>query len=142
MTSPRASLTASDRELLSRPLQAMITVTPAAGRWPAPRPVWFELTDAGTLQLFSSAATPRVARVREVPLASIVVAAPVGEPEQWVSVEGSAAIHDDGAFALAERLAARYYADEPGKLAVLDEWRTADLVRIVITPERVQRYAL
>lgn len=132
--------TASDRQLLSRPLQAMITVAPAGGRWPAPRPVWFELTDADEIQLFSFASTPRVARVRETPRASIVVSAPVGEPEQWVSIEGSVAVHDDGAFELADRLARLYYADQPGNLAVLDEWRDAELVRLVVTPKRVQRY--
>ena len=140
--SPVTHFTASDRQLLSRPLQAMITVAPAGGRWPAPRPVWFELTAADEIQLFSFASTPRVARVQETPRASIVVSAPVGEPEQWVSIEGSVTVHDDGAFELADRLARLYYAGEPGKLAVLDEWRDADLVRLVITPARVQRYSI
>lgn len=137
-----SALTADDRELLSRPLQAMITVAPAGDRWPAPRPVWFELTDAGVVQIFSFASTPRVARVREVPRASIVVAAPLGEPERWVSLEGPVTVHEDGANDLAERLAMRYYADEPEKLGVLDEWRAAKLVRIEVTPERVQRYSV
>ncbi|NYF17843.1 hypothetical protein HDC37_002688 [Microbacterium sp. AK009] len=135
-------LTTSDRKLLSRPLQAMITVAPAGDLWPAPRPVWFELTPADEVQIFSFASTPRVSRVRETPRASIVVATPVGEPEQWVSLEGSVTVHDDGAYQLADRLARRYYAGEPAKLAVLDEWRRADLVRIVVTPERIQRYSV
>ena len=135
-------LTASDRQLLSRPLQAMMTVAPQGDRWPAPRPVWFELTDADEVQVFSFASTPRVARLREVPRASIVVAAPVGEPEQWVSLEGSATVHDDGAFEIADRLARLYYAGEPEKLAVLDAWRKADLVRIVVSADRVQRYSV
>jgi hypothetical protein len=135
-------LTESDRALLSRPLQAMITVAPAGDRWPAPRPVWFELTDADEVQIFSFASTPRVARLREVPRASIVVAAPLGEPEQWVSLEGAVTVHEDGAYELADRLARRYYADEPAKLALLDDWRKADLVRIVVSAERVQRYSI
>ncbi len=135
--------TPSDRALLSRPLQAMITVAPTGGRWPAPRPVWFELIDdEDAVQIFSFASTPRVARLRETPRASLVVTAPVGEPEQWVSFEGAATLHADGAYELADRLAKRYYADEPEKLAVLDEWREAELVRIVIAAERVQRYAV
>lgn len=135
-------LTASDRVLLARPLQAMITVSPAPNRWPAPRPVWFELTDQDTVQIFSFASTPRVARLREVPRASVIVATPVGEPEQWVSIEGTATLHADGPFELAERLAARYYAGEPEKLALLDEWRKAELVRIELVPEKVQRYSI
>ncbi|MDN3494767.1 pyridoxamine 5'-phosphate oxidase family protein [Planococcus sp. APC 4015] len=134
-------MTPADRELLSRPLQAMVTVQPAQHRWPAPRPVWFELTDGDEVQMFSFASTTRVARLREVPRASIVVTAPVGEPEQWVSLEGSVTLTTEGAYELAERLALRYYAGEPEKLAVLDDWRAAELVRIVIAPERVSRYA-
>lgn len=80
--------------------------------------------------------------MREVPRASIVVAAPLGEPEQWVSLEGAVTVHNDGAYELADRLAQRYYAGEPAKLAVLDEWRDADLVRIVVSAERVHRYSI
>lgn len=137
-----SSLTPADRELLSRPLQAMVTVQPGSHRWPAPRPLWFELTNADAVQIFSFASTTRVARLREVPRASIVVAAPLGEPEQWVSLEGSVTLTTEGAYDLAERLALRYYAGEPEKLAVLDDWRAAELVRIVFSPERVSRYAV
>lgn len=72
----------------------------------------------------------------------MVVSAPVGEAEQWVSIEGSVTLAVDGAYELAERLAFRYYAGEPEKLAVLNDWRTAELVRIVISPERVSRYTI
>ncbi|MFB9645492.1 pyridoxamine 5'-phosphate oxidase family protein [Microbacterium terregens] len=137
-----SSLTPADRELLSRPLQAMVTVQPARRRWPAPRPVWFELTNSDAIQIFSFASTTRVARLREVPRASIVVAAPLGEAEQWVSLEGSVTLTTEGAYELAERLTLRYYAGEPAKLAVLDDWRAAELVRIVFSPERVSRYAV
>ncbi|XVU29588.1 pyridoxamine 5'-phosphate oxidase family protein [Actinoplanes sp. CA-054009] len=131
-----------DLALLVRPLYAFLTVAPSGDRWPSPRPVWFELTPEGDLQLFSLPDSPKVGRLRDHPRASIVVAAPTGEPEHWVAVEGTATVHDDGANDLARRLADRYwtFADpEHGKL--LDEWRTAPLVRIVLRPEKVNRYS-
>jgi hypothetical protein len=53
------------------------------------------------------------------PRASIVVAAPVGEVERWVSVAGRATVEPDGAHDLAE-----------------------DWVRVVIHPQSVSRYAM
>ncbi|BDI23531.1 pyridoxamine 5'-phosphate oxidase family protein [Herbiconiux sp. L3-i23] len=135
--------TESDRTLLTRPLQAHITVAPKGERWPAPRPVWFELTADEELQIFSFAGTPRVSRLRENPRASIVVVAPVGEDEHWVSVEGEASIHTDGAHELAQRLADRYYGEnDEAHRELVDSWMTEDLVRIVLHPEKVQRYRI
>ncbi|MEU4689694.1 pyridoxamine 5'-phosphate oxidase family protein [Actinoplanes sp. NPDC023714] len=131
-----------DLDLLARPLHAFLTVAPKAGRWPSPRPVWYELAGDGTLQLFSFAEAPKVARLREEPRASLVVAAPIGEPEHWVAAEGAVTIHEDGAADLAARLAARYYdMSDPAKQKLVAEWKDAPLVRIVLRPETVNRYA-
>jgi general stress protein 26 len=69
--------------------------------------VWFETTAAGTIQLFTGPNTLKVRRLRRDPRASIVVAAPAGERERWVSVTGSTTVEPDGAHDLAARLAAR-----------------------------------
>ncbi|BAL89712.1 putative pyridoxamine 5'-phosphate oxidase-related protein [Actinoplanes missouriensis 431] len=131
-----------DLALLARPLHAFLTVAPKPGRWPAPRPVWYELAGDGTLQLFSFAEAPKVQRLREEPRASLVVAAPTGEPEHWVSTEGHVTIHEDGASELAARLADRYYdMSDPAKQKLVAEWSGFSLVRIVIHPEVVNRYA-
>ncbi|XVV08713.1 pyridoxamine 5'-phosphate oxidase family protein [Actinoplanes sp. CA-131856] len=131
-----------DLALLARPLNAFLTVAPRGDRWPSPRPVWFELTADGDLQLFSLPESPKVGRLRENPRASIVVAAPTGEPEHWVAVEGQATVHDDGANELALRLAERYWTwTDPEHDKLLTEWRTAPLVRIVLHPEKVSRYS-
>ncbi|MEU4563671.1 pyridoxamine 5'-phosphate oxidase family protein [Actinoplanes sp. NPDC023936] len=131
-----------DLALLARPLYAFLTVAPKPGRWPSPRPVWYELAGDGTLQLFSFAEAPKVKRLREEPRASLVVAAPTGESEYWVATEGRVTIHDDGAAELAARLAGRYYdMSDPANQKLVAEWSAASLVRIVIHPEVVNRYA-
>ncbi|MCC2334998.1 pyridoxamine 5'-phosphate oxidase family protein [Cellulomonas wangsupingiae] len=134
------SLTADDLELLRRPLHGFLTV--AAGPLPPqPRPVWFEVADDGTLQLFTGPDTLKVRRLRRDPRASIVVAAPVGEREHWVSVAGTVTVEDDGAHDLAARLAARYWdLSDPVRAGDLAGILAEDQVRLVLHPESVSRY--
>ena len=136
-----SSLTAEDLEFLRRPLHGFLSV--AAGPVPAqPRPVWFEATADGTIQLFTGPDTVKVRRLRRDPRASIVVAAPAGERERWVSVAGRVTVEPDGAHDLAARLAARYWdLDDPVRAGDLAEILAEDQVRIVIHPEAVRRYA-
>lgn len=132
-----------DLVLLSRPLYAFLTVAPRGARWPAPRPVWFEVGDNGDLQMFSLPDAPKLDRLREQPRASVVVAAPVGEPEHWVSVEGPVTLQDLGGFELAARLADRYYdMTDPKNRELVEGWRDAGVVRIVLRPERVSRFSM
>lgn len=136
------SLTPEDLEFLARPLHGFLTVagSPAPAQ---PRPVWFEATGDGTLQLFTEPGALKVRRLRRDPRASIVVAAPVGEPERWVSVAGRTTIEDDGAKELASRLADRYWdLDDEALAGALQEMLGADLLRIVLHPESVRRYSL
>ena len=141
MTTADSALTADDLEFLARPLHGFVSM--AAGPVPPqPRPVWFEATAEGTVQLFTGPDSLKVRRLRRDPRASIVVAAPVGERERWVSVAGPATVEPDGARDLAARLAARYWdLDEPGRaddlaaLLAAEEW-----VRVVIHAEAVRRY--
>ncbi|WP_250005760.1 pyridoxamine 5'-phosphate oxidase family protein [Actinoplanes sp. M2I2] len=134
-----------DLALLNRPLYAFLTVAARGERWPSPRPVWFEVTDDGDLQMFTVAGAPKLDRLRENPRASVVVSAPAGEPEHWVAVEGTVTLHDDSDGAggeLAARLAGRYWTfDEPRHQPQVDEWRDGNVVRIVLHPDVVNRYA-
>ena len=134
------SLTTEDLEFLSRPLYGFLSV--AAGPVPAqPRPVWFEATAEGTIQLFTDPNSLKVRRLRRDPRASIVVAAPVGERERWLAVSGPVAVETDGAHELAERLAARYWdADDPSRVDDLAEILGTDQVRLVIQPDDVRRF--
>lgn len=133
-------LTPDDLVLLRRPLQGFLTV--AGGPTPAqPRPVWFETTPEGTITLFTDPDAPKVRRLRRDPRASLVVAAPVGEREHWVSVTGSVTEEPGGEADLVARLFARYWgpaaADRADELAgMLD----AEWVRFVLHPEQVRRF--
>jgi Pyridoxamine 5'-phosphate oxidase len=134
-----ASLTPQDLEFLRRPLHGFLSV--AAGPVPPqPRPVWFEATPEGTIQLFTPPDSLKVRRLGRDPRASIV-AAPVGERERWVSVAGRTTVEPDGAHDLAARLAARYWdLDDPTRADDLAELLATDQVRLVIHPDAVSRY--
>lgn len=134
-------LTDADRTLLARPLFGLVTATPAPGRLPAPRPVWFEATDGGDVQFFSIAGTRRLQRLDDDPRAVFLVVKPPGEPEGWVAVEADVTVHGDGAKELADRLTDRYWdathAQERADAKAM--WETADLRRVVLHPRRVSR---
>jgi nitroimidazol reductase NimA-like FMN-containing flavoprotein (pyridoxamine 5'-phosphate oxidase superfamily) len=136
------ALTPEDLEFLRRPLYGFLSV--AAGPIPPqPRPVWFEATAQGTIQLFTGPDTLKVRRLRSDPRASLVVAAPVGERERWVSIAGRTTAEPDGAHDLCARLAARYWdLNDPGRANDLAEIMAADQVRLVIHPETVSRYMM
>ncbi|WP_424185398.1 pyridoxamine 5'-phosphate oxidase family protein [Actinokineospora sp. G85] len=140
MSADTDSLTTDDLEFLGRPLHGFLSV--AGGPVPPqPRPVWFEATAEGVIQLFTGPGTLKVRRLRRDPRASIVVAAPVGERERWVSVAGRVAVEPDGAHDLCARLAARYWdLDDPARADALAEMLAEDQVRLVIHPETVRRF--
>jgi hypothetical protein len=65
-----AALTDADRALLDRPLYGLLTIPPGAVRLPAPRPVWFEVTASGDVQLFSGADALEIRRLEGDPQVS------------------------------------------------------------------------
>ncbi|MGW8667030.1 pyridoxamine 5'-phosphate oxidase family protein [Streptomyces niveus] len=140
MSTDATSLTREDLEFLRRPLHGFLSV--AGGPVPPqPRPVWFEATAEGTIQLFTGPETVKVRRLRDDPRASIVVAAPVGERERWVSVAGRTTVEPDGAHDLCARLAARYWdLDDPARADELAAMTATDQVCLVIHPEEVRRF--
>jgi general stress protein 26 len=141
MSTPTGTLTADDLKFLERPLHGFLTVAQGP-QPPQPRPVWFEATADGTIQFFTAPDSLKIRRLRRDPRASIVVAAPVGERERWVSVAGRTTVETDGAHDLCSRLAARYWdLDDPVRAADLTAILADDQVRVVIHPEAVHRYA-
>ena len=139
-TSRAAEFTAADREFLATPRMGFLTVPDGTG-FPQPRPVWFEVTEDGVVQVFSEAASPKIGRLRRDPRASIVAAGAIDEPARWIAVSGSATVEEDGVPELADRLAHHYWdLDDPAKAAEFRELMQLDLVRIVIRPERISRY--
>ncbi|MFI2487533.1 pyridoxamine 5'-phosphate oxidase family protein [Promicromonospora kroppenstedtii] len=134
------SLTPEDLQLLTRPLHGFLSVAGPA-QPPQPRPVWFEATADGTVQLFTERDSLKVRRLERDSRASLVVAAPVGEDERWVSVAGRATVEADGARDLASRLAARYWdLRDQARADALAAMLRVDLLRVVIRPEAVRRY--
>lgn len=134
------TVTRQDLEFLRRPLYGFFTVAAGADP-PQPRPVWFEATDHGTIELFTEAGAAKVRRLRTDPRASLVVAAPVGERERWVSVAGPTRLESAGARELASRLALRYWdLDDEIRAAELQAMLAVDLLRVVLHPEKVARY--
>ena len=134
------ALTAEDLAFLARTLYGFLTAA-AGPQPPQPRPVWFEATADGEIQLFTAPDSLKVRRLRRDPRASVVVAAPVGERERWGSVAGRTTIETDGAHDLASRLAARYWdLADPGRADELAAILAADQVRVVLHPETVRRF--
>ncbi|MFJ5281149.1 pyridoxamine 5'-phosphate oxidase family protein [Streptomyces parvulus] len=140
MSTGTGLLTPEDLDFLRRPLYGFLTV--AAGPVPPqPRPVWFEATDEGTVQLFTGPETVKMRRLSRDPRASLLVASPVGERERWVSVAGRTTLEPGGAHELAARLAARYWdLDDPGRAEDLAGMLAVEQVRLVIHPEKVSRF--
>ena len=133
-------LTPADREFLARPLFGFLTVADGPVP-PQPRPVWFEATAEDTIQLFTGPGTAKVRYLRKDPRASIIVSAPVGELEHWVSVAGRVTIESEGAHALVERLAARYWeGNEAARTESVAFLLAEEQVRIVIHPDKVRRF--
>ncbi|MGW4080261.1 pyridoxamine 5'-phosphate oxidase family protein [Streptomyces asiaticus] len=140
MSNDASSLTAQDLEFLRRPLHGFLSVAEGPVP-PQPRPVWFEATAEGTIQLFTAPDSLKVRRLRRDPRASIVVAAPVGERERWLSVAGRVSVESDGAHELCARLAARYWdLDDPARANDLAGILATEQLRLVIHPETVSRY--
>ncbi|WP_019812176.1 pyridoxamine 5'-phosphate oxidase family protein [Saccharomonospora halophila] len=139
MSTTTSMLTAEDLEFLSRPLHGFLTVT-GGPQPPQPRPVWFEATADGTIHFFTLRDSPKMRRLHQDPRASLVVAAPAGERERWVSVTGRTAVATDGAYDLVSRLAARYW-NLDDRAADFDAMLAEDQVRVVLHPEAVRRFA-
>ena len=136
------TLTSEDLSFLARPLYGFFS-TAAGAVPPQPRPVWFEVTTTGHVELFTGADTPKVRQLHRDSRASLVVAAPVGERERWLSVAGPTTLVSDGAWELVERLAARYWdLDDPIRAQDLAQMRDEEWLRVIIEPETVRRYAM
>jgi hypothetical protein len=134
------SLTTEDLEFLARPLHGFLSVA-GGTQPPQPRPIWFEATAEGAVQFFTEPGSLKMRRLARDPRASLVVAAPVGERERWISVAGPTTVETDGAPDLASRLAARYWdLGDPARAAGLAGILATELTRVVIHPETVHRY--
>ena len=94
-------------------------------------------------RVFSSRDVQKVRNIRRDGRVALTVEEPVGVPEAWVTIEGTAEVLDRGGFELASRLAPLYYG-EPKAAETLAKWRNAGddyWVLIEITPVRIRSSA-
>jgi PPOX class probable F420-dependent enzyme len=136
-----AEMTMAQRDaFLREPRIATLSMLTASGA-PAAVPIWYEW-DGERARMFTSGGSAKVARIRRDGRVCLTVAEPTGVPEAWVSVEGMARIEEGSGFALAERLAPRYYAPEHAA-ETLASWEhsAADWVTLVIEPIRIRSSA-
>ncbi|MCV7210062.1 pyridoxamine 5'-phosphate oxidase family protein [Mycolicibacterium canariasense] len=142
MSSGCGLFSADDAEFLRRPLYGFFSAARGSTP-PQPRPVWFELTPEGAVQIFTAPGSPKVRNIRSDSRASIVVSAPVGESERWIAIAGHAMVEPEGARALLSRLASRYWdLGDPSRANMLEEMLAEDWVRVVIQPQKIYRYSL
>ncbi len=93
--------------------------------------------------MITSADSPKINRLERDPRVSLLVVNRVGEQEYWVAIDGRVEIRDEGAAALAKRLADRYWdmTDADHKKTV-DVW-VADgaMLRLLeIFPTQIRSY--
>jgi PPOX class probable F420-dependent enzyme len=123
--------------------QARIGVLAMLGAQGAPTaiPIWYEW-DGQRARIFTHHQSPKITRLRRDGRVCLTVAEPVGVPEAWVAIEGLASIEAGTGFALAERLAPRYYEPDQAAQALAEWGRNAqDWVTIVIDPQRIRSSA-
>jgi PPOX class probable F420-dependent enzyme len=102
-------------------------------------PVWFEWA-GGEARVFTSPSSAKIRRIERDNRVALSVEEPVGVPEAWVTIEGTATIESDGTWELIERLARRYYAPERAS-AALAQWRGMAWVTVRIRPRRIRSMA-
>ena len=136
------TMTDSEREeFLNEPRIAVLSTLSAEGT-PVSIPIWFEW-DGNHARVFTGVGSAKIRRIEANPAASLLVANPTGEPEAWVLIEGNISIEREGGFALAERLALRYWGlSEPAHTRTVDDWHTsADTLRVLeLAPTRIRSY--
>src|SRR5437868_4851529 len=136
-----AEMTVAERDaFLTGARIATLSMLTGSGA-PAAVPIWYEW-DGERARMFTSGRSVKVARIRRDSRVCLTVAEPTGVPEAWVSIEGTAWIEEGTGFALAQRLAPRYYPpDQAARTLAARERDAAQWVTIVIEPRRIRSMA-
>lgn len=109
-----------------------------AGGAPTIVPVWFEW-DGVVARVFTSRRSPKARRIAIEPRVALSVEEPVGVPERWLTIEGTATIGDGGTVELLSRLARRYYDPIRAEQAIASWTRDAAMwVTLTIRPGRIR----
>ena len=132
-----SAMTDVERDAFLAEARIAMLVTLYADGAPSAVPVWYEW-DGERARVFTSRGSAKVKRIQADARVCLNVAEPAGVPEAWVSLEGTARVEEEGGYALAERLARRYYSPEKAE-RVLPSWKgMADQwIMLVIEPRRI-----
>ncbi|HEY7293619.1 MAG TPA: TIGR03618 family F420-dependent PPOX class oxidoreductase [Dehalococcoidia bacterium] len=135
-----ATMTAEQRDAFLREARIATLITLYADGTPAAVPVWFEW-DGERARLFTGRSSEKIRRVQANPRVALCVAEPAGVPEAWVTIEGTATVLPGG-WALAQRLAPRYYGAERAAKALV-EWgaKPEQWAVVEIAPRRIRSLA-
>jgi PPOX class probable F420-dependent enzyme len=137
-----AGMSVGRREAFLAEARIGVLATLDAGGAPLAIPIWYEW-DGERARMFTSGRSPKVARLRRDGRVCLTVAEPAGVPEAWVAIEGVATIEEGTGFALAQRLAPRYYPPEQAERTLVEWGRVAqDWVTIVLEPTRIRSSGL
>jgi PPOX class probable F420-dependent enzyme len=118
-------------------MATLITLRPDGS--PTAQPLWFEWAD-GVARVFSGRDTGKVRRLLKDNRAALAIATGLGEPPEWVTVEGTAEVVSGGAD-LARRLAPLYHGEVFAEKALARlEGDPDGLCLITITPTRITHW--
>ena len=133
-----AEMSVAERDAFLQEARIGVLATLDVNGGPLAIPIWYEW-DGARARMFSSSRSPKVARLRRDGRVCLTVAEPVGVPEAWVAIEGVATIEEGTGFALAQRLAPRYYPAEQAERTLVAWERVApDWLTIVVEPHRIR----
>ena len=136
-----AEMSIAERDAFLREARIGTLATLDANGAPLAIPIWYEW-DGARARMFTSVRSPKLARLRRDGRVCLTVAEPVGVPEAWVAIEGVATIEEGTGFALAQRLAPRYYPAEQAERTLAAWGRVAqDWATIAIAPRRIRSSA-
>ncbi len=106
---------------LSEPRIAVLSWLSSTGA-PLSAPVWYEWDGTNAL-MFTSKTYAKVRHLQADPRATLMVARPAMEIEEWVAIDGEVAFFEEGVADLVSRSAARYWnLDDPYPKATLAQW--------------------
>jgi len=135
-----AAMSDAQRDAFLADARIAVLATSAADGPPTMVPVWFEWAD-GRARFFTGVTSPKMRRIARDPRVSLLVANPAGQPEAWVLIEGAVEVSEQGAFDLAERLAARYWdMTDAAHIETVAAWKAASATfrLLEIVPSRIR----
>ena len=130
-------MTESQRDAFLQGRRYGILTTNGADGVPIPIPLWFEW-DGERARFFSGARAAKLRRIAADPRVPLLAPNNPDEPEQWVLIKGRASAVEGDAYALARRLAARYWdLSDAAHARTLKGWENESWAIVEIEPDEI-----